>query len=273
MTNVVQELEHLAKLCAAVRFSPRPADLVADLLAPVAACLRAETASFRVLSIADGAVVPEAVVSLGIPQSVDDAYLSRYCRLDPARRLLRQRLAEPVFPDEGRPGEWTAERASAEERRRFSAEFVRYRNEFLLPNDFFHHVGFCFQDSSGRTLLFDFHRPARAPAFRELERAKARVLAACLHAKAANLDRQETPCAGADGGGCLSPRELEVADAVAAGLTNKEIAARLGISVRTVENHMRSIFAKLGVTTRTRLAARLHAARRSGEPHGSRTFS
>src|SRR5690606_26033959 len=98
MTNVVQELEHLAKLCAAVRFSPRPADLVADLLAPVAACLRAESASFSVLSIADGAVVPEAVVSLGIPQSVDDAYLSRYCRLDPARRLLRQRLGEPVFP-------------------------------------------------------------------------------------------------------------------------------------------------------------------------------
>jgi DNA-binding NarL/FixJ family response regulator len=56
----------------------------------------------------------------------------------------------------------------------------------------------------------------------------------------------------------LSARELEVAEAVALGLSNKEVAASLNISVRTVENHMRSIFAKLSVNTRTRLAAKLH---------------
>ena len=58
----------------------------------------------------------------------------------------------------------------------------------------------------------------------------------------------------------LSAREIEVAAAVALGMSNKEVAASLKISVRTVENHMRSIFAKLRVSTRTRLAAKLREA-------------
>jgi DNA-binding NarL/FixJ family response regulator len=61
------------------------------------------------------------------------------------------------------------------------------------------------------------------------------------------------------GGSQLSSREIEVAEAVALGLSNKQVAASLGISVRTVENHLRSIFAKLGVATRTRLVADLCA--------------
>jgi DNA-binding NarL/FixJ family response regulator len=55
----------------------------------------------------------------------------------------------------------------------------------------------------------------------------------------------------------LSQRELEVAQAVASGLSNKEVGSVLGISVRTVENHLRSIFAKLKIKSRFRLAARL----------------
>ena len=45
----------------------------------------------------------------------------------------------------------------------------------------------------------------------------------------------------------LSGRETEVAAAVAGGLSNKQVADRPGISVRTVENHLRSIFAKCNV--------------------------
>ncbi|HEY9154568.1 MAG TPA: response regulator transcription factor [Opitutaceae bacterium] len=49
----------------------------------------------------------------------------------------------------------------------------------------------------------------------------------------------------------LSPREMEVLNFVARGLSNKEIAARLGLVVGTVKLHMVSIFNKLGVSDRT----------------------
>lgn len=52
----------------------------------------------------------------------------------------------------------------------------------------------------------------------------------------------------------LSAREVEVAALVAEGLTNKTIAARLHLSVRTVESHVRHVLAKVGLDNRTQLA-------------------
>ncbi len=49
----------------------------------------------------------------------------------------------------------------------------------------------------------------------------------------------------------LSPREMEVLKLVAKGLSNKEIAAQLGLVVGTVKIHVANIFAKLGVSDRT----------------------
>jgi DNA-binding CsgD family transcriptional regulator len=54
----------------------------------------------------------------------------------------------------------------------------------------------------------------------------------------------------------LSPRELEVMQAVAAGRTNREIAEELVLSTRTVDMHVRNILAKLGCRSRTEAATR-----------------
>jgi len=49
----------------------------------------------------------------------------------------------------------------------------------------------------------------------------------------------------------LSIRELNVLRQVAAGLSNKQIARTLGISEKTVRNHLTRVFSKLGATNRT----------------------
>ncbi len=58
------------------------------------------------------------------------------------------------------------------------------------------------------------------------------------------------------GGVTLSAREREVLRCVVDGASNDEIGARLGISSRTVESHLRRLFERMAVASRTELAAR-----------------
>jgi DNA-binding CsgD family transcriptional regulator len=53
--------------------------------------------------------------------------------------------------------------------------------------------------------------------------------------------------------GSLTPQELNVARAVLQGLSNRDVASRLFLSPRTVEFHLRNIFAKLGIASRSEL--------------------
>lgn len=64
----------------------------------------------------------------------------------------------------------------------------------------------------------------------------------------------------------LSRREAEVAKAVAAGRSNKEVATMLRITERTVKAHLGAAFEKLGVRDRLQLALHLAAAGRAERP-------
>ncbi len=56
----------------------------------------------------------------------------------------------------------------------------------------------------------------------------------------------------------LNHREREIVTLAAGGLSNREIAQRLVVSIRTVENHLYRASTKLGTTDRAELAALLH---------------
>lgn len=77
-------------------------------------------------------------------------------------------------------------------------------------------------------------------------------LASILDDILGRLDRAESTAD--DSAIALSQRELEIADAVRLGLTNKEIARKMRISPTTVKTHLEHIFHKLHVTHRVQLA-------------------
>ena len=77
-------------------------------------------------------------------------------------------------------------------------------------------------------------------------------------AAAVALALGEEPAAGTpapSGAGPLTRRQREVADLVAQGMTDREIAARLVISPRTAESHVEQILTRLGFRSRAQIAA------------------
>jgi DNA-binding CsgD family transcriptional regulator len=85
----------------------------------------------------------------------------------------------------------------------------------------------------------------------------------------ARCNRELAACglAAAEAGGRdrarLTPQELSVARLAASGLSNREVAAELVVSVKTVEFHLRHAYHKLGISSRKQLATRL---RQPGAP-------
>jgi len=75
----------------------------------------------------------------------------------------------------------------------------------------------------------------------------ARLLPARLAASDAGLDEPLEP---------LTPREREVLELLAHGLSNRQIAERLGISEHTAKFHVAAVLAKLGATSRTEAVSR-----------------
>jgi ATP/maltotriose-dependent transcriptional regulator MalT len=96
-------------------------------------------------------------------------------------------------------------------------------------------------------LLAELQRRGVGPAERQ------RVLEA-LEADDDDVDAERA--ARLDGLDPLSERELEVLRLIAAGLPNKDIARRLGITLNTVKTHAKNTYSKLDVSSRTAAAAR-----------------
>ena len=74
--------------------------------------------------------------------------------------------------------------------------------------------------------------------------------------------RRQARAGGGDGLAGLTAREREIAALVAAGRTNREVAEQLVLSARTIDAHLRNVFAKLGVRSRVELA---RAVERAGD--------
>ena len=70
--------------------------------------------------------------------------------------------------------------------------------------------------------------------------------------------------------GALSPRELEVLDMAALGLTNVQIGNRLHVSVHAVKFHLAAVYKKLGVANRTEAAVVYLRASATAPAHPAR---
>jgi DNA-binding CsgD family transcriptional regulator len=88
-------------------------------------------------------------------------------------------------------------------------------------------------------------RTGRQASARAAAASSARWLQACQGAWTPALGTLEAPR--------LTPREVELAKLASRGLSNREIADRLGIAVRTVDNHLHQAYTKLGIGGRGEL--------------------
>lgn len=100
--------------------------------------------------------------------------------------------------------------------------------------------GYLLKDISSDELSEAIHRVARGESLMAPS-----VLRKVLDEFAHRAEESELPHEG------LTPRELEVLQALAQGLKNEEIAKELFITGKTVKSHLGSIFSKLGVNDRT----------------------
>ncbi|MFJ8668804.1 LuxR C-terminal-related transcriptional regulator [Streptomyces sp. NPDC093600] len=97
------------------------------------------------------------------------------------------------------------------------------------------------------------------------ERAAAEVWAAQARAELRATGGAGGGASGPAGPEDLTPQQQRIAALAAEGATNREIAGRLSISPRTVDHHLRNVFARLGVRSRVELSGVLARAARSAD--------
>lgn len=121
--------------------------------------------------------------------------------------------------------------------------------DFKKPLGIEHEMLASLPAAPGQARRVLFLRGPGDPDFSEREQLALQLLRPHLHAVWQDAEQRRSSAAD------LTPREWEVLHLVAAGHRNADIAVRLYVSVTTVHMHLRNIFGKLGVHTRTAAVA------------------
>jgi DNA-binding CsgD family transcriptional regulator len=123
------------------------------------------------------------------------------------------------------------------------------------------HTASPLRPESARSLLIlgriERRRKARRQSRDALQRAHALATEMGHRPLLAEIERELPRVAAERSGTELTATERRVADLIAAGATNRDAAAALFVSARTIETHVASIYRKLGVRSRAELARRL----------------
>jgi DNA-binding CsgD family transcriptional regulator len=122
-----------------------------------------------------------------------------------------------------------------------------------------------FEQAQTRLLLASVLRRSghRADARREFAAAHAVFVALGAPRQAEQASLELASIGGRRAAGELTAVEHRIAALVGVGQTNREVAATLFMSVRTVESHLGRIYRKLGVRSRTELSRRVEANSRT----------
>ncbi len=115
--------------------------------------------------------------------------------------------------------------------------------------------GYCLKEVSGTQLSLAIRTVADGAAWLDPAIAS-RVLKASAQTGQIHTSENLIPITQSSSIGRLSQREMEVLALVVEGLSNQEIANRLGLSVETIKTHMRHIMEKLAVSDRTQAAVK-----------------
>lgn len=137
-----------------------------------------------------------------------------------------------------------------------------YYSDFLKPIGIAYTVGchISFQGELGYGI--GFHRPYGSPDFSDKDKKIFNLLAPHLahsihYCELRGKLNEPLPLVSMLRSSGLSPRESEAASLVVRGLTNHDIADRLCISEQTVKDHLRSVYRKARVKTRSQLIIKL----------------
>jgi DNA-binding CsgD family transcriptional regulator len=233
-------------ICAATSFD----DVETDLLPALADDLEADSAGFyQTIREGDSVRLGRSVVANGVKPEPQHTWQQQFDRLSPTA------LAPPL------PAA-TAQAFPLDEWLDFP-KFLRSPayETFWGPLGIHHVLIIRIAHCGNESFVFGLHRAAGGRRFSDAEVSRVGGLLAPLISTlsrlrlAEELERLRGAHSEAMSGlAGLTCREREIVGDVAEGLANKHIARRRGVSVHTVENHLRAIFRKTGVDSRTKLA-------------------